>query len=233
VTLRSLRPSPLVEQATGQLRAQIADGAWPVGTRIPGETTLAEALGVGRSTIREAIRALAGEGLVRPRQGSGVYVIATEARGDLATRLREAAVNDVYEVRLMVEVHAARLAAERRTEADIAALDAALATRTKAAGASDEAFVDADIALHRAVVAAADNPVLTELFDQFVPTLREGIIEICRLIDRAGENIGHAAHAGLVEAVRDGDPDRAAGVLAEEITHTLGLLRAHADAATE
>lgn len=233
MTLRSLRPSPLVEQATGQLRAQIADGAWPVGTRIPGETTLAEALGVGRSTIREAIRALAGEGLVRPRQGSGVYVIATEPKADLATKLRAAAVNDVYEVRLMFEVQAARLAAERRTAADIAAIDAALAHRVAAASAGDEAFIDADIALHRAVVAAADNGVLTDLFDQFVPALREGIVEICRLLDRQGENIGHAAHSDLVEAVRDGDPDRAETVLAAEIRHTLGLLRPDSAAATD
>lgn len=235
MTLRSLRPSPLVEQAAGQLRAQIGDGTWPVGTRIPGETSLAEALGVGRSTIREAIRALTGEGLLRPRQGSGVYVIAAEPRVDLATRLREAAVNDVYEVRLIVEVNAARLAAERRTEVDIAALDAALAARGAAAAVSDEEFVDADIALHRAVVAAADNPVLTDLFDQFVPALREGIVEICRLIARGDENIGHAAHADLVEAVRDGDPDRAEAVLGEEIRHTLSLLREKtaADPATD
>ncbi|NUR24906.1 MAG: GntR family transcriptional regulator, partial [Catenulispora sp.] len=77
MTLRSIQPSPLVEQAAAQLREQIVGGAWPVGTRLPGETTLAASLGVGRSTVREAIRALAGEGLLQPRQGAGVFVLAT------------------------------------------------------------------------------------------------------------------------------------------------------------
>ena len=116
MTLGPLQPSPLVEQAAARLREQIAAGEWPVGSRLPGETTLAASLGVGRSTVREALRALAGQGLVRPRQGAGVFVTATEPAADLGTRLRRAAVADVYEVRMMVETQAARLAAARRTD---------------------------------------------------------------------------------------------------------------------
>ena len=97
--LGSLRPSPLVEQATEHLREQITQGEWPVGTRLPGENALAKALGVGRSTVREALRALAGAGLVQARQGSGVFVIATagaaEPAEDWAARLRRAAITDV------------------------------------------------------------------------------------------------------------------------------------------
>ncbi|MER7970563.1 GntR family transcriptional regulator, partial [Streptomyces sp. NPDC096080] len=133
--LGALRPSPLVEQAADRLRARITDGHWPVGTRLPGETTLAKELGVGRSTVREALRALAGAGLVRPRQGAGVFVIATAPAADWPTRLRRAAVTEVYEVRTAVEVHAARLAARRRTPADVTALQAALAARRAAAAA--------------------------------------------------------------------------------------------------
>src|SRR5204863_9149285 len=121
------------------------------GTKLPGETTLAATLGVGRSTVREALRALAGAGLVQPRQGAGVFVIATEPAADLGARLRRAAVTDVYEVRMMVETQAARLAAERRTPADLEALDAALAGRRAATTGSDAEFIDADIALHAAV----------------------------------------------------------------------------------
>ncbi|MET9864714.1 GntR family transcriptional regulator, partial [Streptomyces sp. NPDC006386] len=98
--LGAVRPSPLVEQAAARLREQITGGHWPVGTKLPGETTLAKELGVGRSTVREALRALAGAGLVRPRQGAGVFVIATEPVEDWPTRLRRAAVTDVYEVRM-------------------------------------------------------------------------------------------------------------------------------------
>ncbi|MFJ6573667.1 FadR/GntR family transcriptional regulator [Streptomyces sp. NPDC091292] len=233
--LGALRPSPLVEQATERLRAHIAAGHWEVGGKLPGETTLARELGVGRSTVREALRALAGAGLVQPRQGAGVFVLATEPAEDWPTRLRRAAVTDVYEVRMLVEVQAARLAARRRTADDVAALRAALAARRAAATADDPAFVDADIALHAAVVAAAHNPVLTDLFAEFVPALREGLIDLLALLGvrTRDPNHGDASHAALVAAVEAGDP-AAAGDLAEaELTNTLGELTRGAEAVQE
>ncbi|WEB38815.1 FCD domain-containing protein [Streptomyces yunnanensis] len=224
--LEALRPSPLVEQAAQRLRDQITGGHWPVGSRLPGETTLAKTLGVGRSTVREALRALAGAGMVQPRQGAGVFVIAAEPTEDWPTRLRRAAVADVYEVRAMVEVQAARLAAERRTEADVTALYAALERRRTDGAADDAAFVDADIALHAAVVDAAHNPVLTDLFGQFVPALRQGLIDLVRLLGLRDHDPHHgdARHAALVEAVAAGDADTAGDVLQSELAETRALL---------
>ncbi|MFD7133299.1 FadR/GntR family transcriptional regulator [Streptomyces sp. NPDC059894] len=224
MSLGPVRPSPLVEQVVERLRARIADGQWPVGTRLPGETTLAKDLGVGRSTVREALRALAGAGLVRPRQGSGVFVIATEPAEDWPARLRRAAVTDVYEVRAAVEVHAARLAARRRTAEDVAAIEAALAGRRAAADADDTAFVDADIAFHAAVVAAAHNPVLADLFTEFVPVLREGLVDLLALtgLRHHDPSTGDEAHEGLLRAVAEGDADRAAEVLARELEDPFG-----------
>ncbi|MEV0826115.1 FadR/GntR family transcriptional regulator [Nonomuraea rubra] len=224
--LGSLRPSPLVEQATEHLREQITQGEWPVGTRLPGENALAKTLGVGRSTVREALRALAGAGLVQTRQGSGVFVIATEPAEDWPARLRRAAITDVYEVRMIVETQAARLAAERRTEEDVAALESALAGRERAAGGDDAAFVDADIALHAAVVAAARNPVLSDLFAEFAPALRERLIDLVEMLGLREQdpNTGHDTHAGLVAAIRRGDGGAAEEVLRTELEQTLALL---------
>ncbi|MFS8201881.1 FadR/GntR family transcriptional regulator [Streptomyces sp. CWNU-52B] len=227
MSLSALRPSPLVEQATERLREQIADGAWGVGTKLPGETSLAASLGVGRSTVREALRALAGAGLVRPRQGSGVFVIATSPQEDWSARLRRAALTDVYEVRVLIEVEAAQLAARRRTDDDLLALGSALAGRRTAAEAGDAEFVDADIALHTAVVAAAHNPVLTGLFTEFVPVLRQGLCDLVELLDlRAGDpNHGDHGHAALVDAVIQGDAEAAGRTLREELERTLDQLR--------
>ncbi|MEU7645732.1 FadR/GntR family transcriptional regulator [Streptomyces huasconensis] len=229
--LDSVRPSPLVEQAAARLREQITGGHWPVGTKLPGETTLARELGVGRSTLREALRALAGAGLVRARQGAGVFVVATEPVADWPTRLRRAAVTDVYEVRMLVEVQAARLAALRRTDEDITAMRAALDGRRAAAAGGDAAFVDADIALHAAVVAAARNPVLTDLFAEFMPALRQGLIDLLELIDVRREEADHgdAAHADLVRAVESMDAEGAARVAQAELQATLRLLLAQED----
>lgn len=227
MALGSLRPSPLVEQATEHLREQILGGQWPVGTRLPGETALAASLGVGRSTVREAVRALAEAGLVKSRQGAGVFVVSTTPHEDFGTRLRRAAVAEVYEVRAMLEVQAARLAAERRTGADVEAMVAALARRRLAAGADDAAFVDADIALHAAIVAAAGNPVLTDLFAEFAPALREALVELVDLLGLRGADpaTGEAAHAALVAAIAAGEAEEAAGILGAELSATLARLR--------
>jgi DNA-binding FadR family transcriptional regulator len=227
MAMGSLRPSPLVEQATERLRAQITGGHWPVGTRLPGETTLAADLGVGRSTVREALRALAGAGLVRTRQGAGVFVIATRPVEDWPTRLRRAALADVYEVRMVLEVQAARMAAERRTPEDVTVLEEALAARSAAAPAGGAAFIDADIALHAAVVDAAHNPVLSDLFAEFVPALREGLIDLLDLVDVAAHDAEHgaSAHAALVAAVASGDPGTAERVLHAELDVTHSHLR--------
>ncbi|MFE3516275.1 FadR/GntR family transcriptional regulator [Streptomyces sp. NPDC059166] len=224
--LGPLKPSPLVEQAAQHLRERIAAGDWPVGTRLPAETALAASLGVGRSTVREALSSLAGAGLVQARQGAGVFVIAIEPSEDWAAALRRAAVTDVYEVRTAVEVEAARMAARRRTEEDVHVLTDALAGRRAAARAGDAAFVDADIALHEAVVAAAHNPVLTALFTEFVPALRQGLIDMLELLDlrSADPNHGDEGHALLVEAIARGDADAAGRTLREELEQTLARL---------
>ncbi|MGC5361762.1 FadR/GntR family transcriptional regulator [Streptomyces sp. DT24] len=225
--LGPLRPSPLVEQAVDHLREQISTGHWPVGTRLPGETTLARTLGVGRSTVREAVRALAATGLLRSRQGAGVFVIADRPAEDWPTRLRRAAVTDVYEVRTLIEVQAARLAAERRTDEDLAALDAALAARHAASGAPDSEFVDRDIDLHRAVVAAAHNPVLTDLFAEFAPALRQALIDLVELLRLRADDPDHgrATHEELVRSVAAGDAEAAALAARTELEATLGRLR--------
>ncbi|UWE09324.1 FadR/GntR family transcriptional regulator [Actinacidiphila bryophytorum] len=218
--LGSLRPSPLVEQATEHLREQILGGRWPVGTRLPGETALAASLGVGRSTVREAVRALAEAGLVKSRQGAGVFVISTEPQEDFRARLRRAALAEVYEARAALEVQAARLAARRRTEEDVAAMVAALAARRVASGQGDAAFVDADIALHAAIVAGAGNSVLADLFAEFAAVLREAPASLSAVL-----GLREADPAAVVSAIASGDGLEAAGLLSAEFSATLTRLR--------
>lgn len=174
MSLEALRPSPLVEQAAQRLRDQITGGQWPVGTKLPGETTLVAPLASAAPRSARPYGPWSAPGWCGHARAAGVFVIATEPTEDWPTRLRRAAVADVYEVRAMVEVQAARLAAARRTEADITAMRAALELRRTAAGADHAAFVDADIALHAAVVDAAHNPVLTDLFTEFALPCAKG-----------------------------------------------------------
>src|SRR6059058_1233408 len=118
--LDPVRREVLSDQVIARLRGQITSGEWPVGSRIPTETELVEQLGVARNTVREAVRALAHNGLLDIRQGSGTYVLATsELAGVMNRRFAQADPLHVAELRSALETQAARLAARRRTEQDL------------------------------------------------------------------------------------------------------------------
>lgn len=206
MTLRTARRSSLVDQVIAQLRDEIVGGNWPVGAKIPPEPVLAESLGVGRNTVREAVRALTHAGLLESRQGDGTYVRATsELSGAVRRRLETAELVEILEVRRGLEVEAARLAATRRTEADIAAIAVALGRRDAAlAAGAHETFVEADLAFHTAVVEATHNRVLTDLYRDFSAALRASI-------GTAGALLEHTdvPHGPIAAAVEGGDADAA------------------------
>ncbi|MEU5210484.1 FadR/GntR family transcriptional regulator [Streptomyces sp. NPDC020742] len=216
--LTSPRRSALADQVIAQLRAQITSGEWPVGSRIPTEPELVEQLGVARNTVREAVRALAHNGLLDIRQGSGTYVVATsELAGVMNRRFASAAPGHVAELRSALEATAARLAAQRRTGQDLRQLDTLLARREAAweSGAA-EPFVEADATLHMAIVAASHNEVLAEIYADLGGVLRDF------LRADVGEELrpeAHMDHSRLVEAIRAGDGELAA---AEASAHPFG-----------
>jgi DNA-binding FadR family transcriptional regulator len=207
--LRSTERTALVPQVIEQLQAQITSGEWAVGTRIPPEPDLAAQLGVGRNTLREAVLALVHAGLLERRQGSGTFVVGSrELAGAVARRVAEAQLAEVLEVRRAFEVEAARSAARRRTDQDLAELDSALAARETAwADGKVEGFVAADVELHQRIVAAAHNRILAELYQDFSAALRASITTAI------GDDLTperYVDHSRLVEAIRNGDPEQAA-----------------------
>lgn len=200
---------PLADQAAAVLLDRIRGGEWKLGAKLPGETTLAPQLGVGRSTVREAIRQLAGRGVLTTRQGSGVFVAVLDVPEERATLMSRASIITVIEARIAVETEAASLAAARRTPAQLRGIRAALATRAGAV-ANRSAHVDADLDFHRAVVVAAGNEILTDLFDLSTPRMREAMVDMLAIRGEYGGVADHDAHAELVEAVADRRPDDAA-----------------------
>ena len=212
------RPAALADQVIVRLRAEIASGTWPVGTRIPTEPELVELLGVARNTVREAVRALAHNGLLDIRQGSGTYVVATsELAGVMQRRFADAEPLHVAELRGSLEATAAALAAQRRTEAELQQLDALLERREHAWESGDaEAFVQADATLHLAVVAASHNTVLTALYADLGEVLRD-YLRADVGTDLLPED--HLDHARLVAAIHAGDADGAATEAREHAFH--------------
>ena len=199
-----IKKRQLVHQVIDELQEQISLGHFAPGDRLPTESELTVQLGVSRTTIRESVRVLAHAGLLDVRQGDGTYVRAISAAADpLDQRLRRSAALEVYEVRRVLELETARLAAERRTEEDLVVLRQHLAAREKARGDGDlEALVEADMALHLAVAAAGKNGVLVDLFRTFTEVLRATIADLTR--DTALPDTTEL-HRVLVNAIARGD----------------------------
>ncbi len=222
--MAQIKRTPLADQAADLLLAKIRSKQWSLGAKLPGETTLATQLGVGRSTIREAIRQLAGKGVLETRQGAGVFVTALDITEEWDTVLQRAGIVAVIEARIAIEAEAATYAAERRTPQALRAIRKALKDRQKN-HENTESYVDADMRFHRAIVEAADNPVLLELFDSFVPRLRQAMIEMLRLGRSLAENQDHNAHADLAEAIANRDGRTAYDLSRTHLTALKGALQ--------
>lgn len=208
--------TPLAEQAADLLLERIRAGEWPLGSKLPGENTLGPQLGVGRSTVREAIRRLAGQGVLATRQGAGVFVAALDVVEDWSVVLRQADINAVIEARIAIEVEAAALAAERRSPAELRAIKRASDERD-AQRTDIEKHVDADIAFHRAIVKAAHNPLLVDLFDSFTPRSRQAMIELLRINGEFGGDADQHAHVSILDAIADRDGKTAAAAAREHL----------------
>ncbi|MET8862566.1 FadR/GntR family transcriptional regulator [Nonomuraea sp. NPDC004580] len=207
--MRNVARTSLVDAAIAELRREIAEGVWPVGTKIPSESRLAESLGMSRLSVREAVRVLAHAGLLHTRQGDGTYVTATdESEVALRRRLDTAAAMDIIDVRRGLDLVAARLAAGRRTDDDLAAMRATLARRDTAAQAGDlDAFADADVAFHLSVAEAAHNALLGDLYRSMSAALRDSV----RDQEQAALD-PDPWHAELLKAIENRDPAGAVAV---------------------
>lgn len=199
----------LVERTADALRARISEGEWPLGGRIPTEAELVRQLGVSRNTVREAVRCLAHAGMLEVRQGDGTYVRGAADGGETLRKIARTSLRDQIEVRCTLEEAAARLAASRRTEADV---DALRECRRRceglvAAGRVDE-YIEHDFAFHHGLVAAAGNPALEELYLYFATAIRACIGRSIRDTDLPEP--GSDQHLAVLEAVARRDPDAAA-----------------------
>jgi DNA-binding FadR family transcriptional regulator len=220
--LATTQRTGLVDQVIAQLRAAVRQGEWPIGHRIPTEPELAASFGVGRNTVREAVRALSHSGLLEVRQGDGTYVRATSEVSGAIRRLCGSELREVLQVRRMLEVEAARLAATGRTDAELARLRELHDARDTAHRDAQFAdFVRIDAEFHLAVVACAHNTLLTELYRGLTEAVTASVAATTHVDLDPAEYI---QHRGIVTAIADGDPGRAAAEAAEFLDELLAGL---------
>lgn len=170
----------LAEATAEQIKDLIMGGSLRPGDKLPTEPQLMEKLGVGRSTVREAVRMLANMGLVSVRQGSGTYVQEQKAlAANLEQSMRRADIADVDEVRKILEISITQKALLRRTDADLHVLKTSLAKRKESArdGKLQEC-IDADLRFHASLAAATHNPLLSDLYNMVSEQLRASFLHI-------------------------------------------------------
>ena len=194
----------LADQAYYRIRELIVTLELPPGSLV-NERELMEQLGVGRTPVREAVRALARERLVDVYPRRGMFVSPVDV-GDLA---------GLSEVRLALECRAARLAAERATGAELAETDALLAELDESATHNERSLIDLDQRLHRHVYSCAHNPFLeATLNEYYMLTLRIWFLVLDRVV-RLGDAIQE--HRDLLASIRDRDGARAEDVMRRHV----------------
>lgn len=226
MALAPIQRGSLVDAVTKRLRVAVAAGDWLVGERIPIEPELAARLGVGRNTVREAVRVLVHVGMLETRQGDGTYVRAATDSSDTLRRIERSGLHERLEVRMMLEVEAVRLAARRRKQADVRAMRVALAARADA-GTDLPQRMAHDERFHHALVASAHNDALAELYGYFAGAIRETIQRT--EMEPALPEPGQAAHECVLEAIERRDSGQAVAAARALLAPALSAAAAESD----
>jgi GntR family transcriptional regulator, transcriptional repressor for pyruvate dehydrogenase complex len=210
------------EQVEEQLREAILSGAFKQGEKLPTETALAREFSVSRTTLREALRSLAASGLISkvPGVAGGSFVRSVDHRGlesvlgeSLSNVLRLGSVtrDELQQMRQLLELPAAALAAEHRDEQDLERFEQVL-DREERAGAEDPAMADVDISFHSAVAEASGNRVLASVVAALHRAMRPGA-------QPGAARETAAQHRAVVDAIRAGDPAAAATAMAVHLDY--------------
>ncbi len=194
-----------------QLLKQIEIGSFAATGKLPTEAVLAQQFGVSRTVIREAISRLKNEGVVEPRQGSGVFVKEHGAirplRIDYAEAVEASSMPHLLAVRRAIEAEVAAEAARRCTDRDIAEIDAALANIDEAAAAGRDGVAE-DVAFHRKIAAVTGNPYFIKTLN-FLNQYLEAGVAVTRRNEATRDDFSRQVreeHAAIVDAIRARDP---------------------------
>jgi GntR family transcriptional repressor for pyruvate dehydrogenase complex len=214
--LRPVTRPRLYEVIVEQLCAYIADNEMTPGDRLPAERDLAAKLGVSRASLSQALVALEVQGVLSVRHGDGAILVrpATEERAIKALREHADRIPDIIEAREALEVKLVGLAAARRTDAEMAAIDAAI-TKMESEVDAGERGVVGDEMFHEAITAAAHSSLLAKLMHEISGLIKETRFESLSQEDRPRASL--EGHKRIADAVRKQDARQAERAMADHI----------------
>ena len=220
---------PLHREVAEVLSEQILSGQYPERSLLPPERALCEQHGVSRTVVREAIKLLESRGLVRIDRGRGTVVRGADydfVMDSLKLLLRRSrhSIEQLLEVRKVLETGMVALAAERRTEENVARMDEALERMRRSPG-EPAGYVDADLEFHAEIARAAGNPVFLTILEPLAESLRQS-----RIATFSGEEtvkIRTRQHEEILDRIRNHDAAGAQAAMFRHLSDTEDDLRRH------
>jgi len=206
------------QKLAAQLSEEIAKGKFKPGDRLPPERELALQLGVSRTAIRDAIKLLAGQGILKVTHGSGIYV-ANQDRitGQIANLLtvREGSLRELFEVRKLIEVEAAGWAAERGQPQGFDKIKKIVEQANQALH-DPASLARLDAAFHLAVIEAGGNTILLRVMLNLLDLLADARKESLSIPGRPARSAGE--HNDLAHAILSNDPAGARRLMLRHLT---------------
>ncbi|OPH59435.1 transcriptional regulator [Paenibacillus ferrarius] len=225
MSFQTLNRPKLVDDVVNQLQKKISEGEIKPGEKIPTEPELMQQFGVGRSTIREAVRVLVHAGLLEKKQGFGTFLTAnTGIQEPLDHRLRRAEILEVYEVRKMLELEISRLAAQRRNDLDLEQMRNALDQRQESLEKGDMSnYLVSDMKFHLSIAIASKNSVAIDLYRSFSTVFLEASHKLVSVQDVHDPH--NLQHESMYQAIKDKDVSGAAYWTQQNLDDTVTQLK--------
>ena len=220
-----MKDKRLYHSVADQIKNLISDGAFPPGSRLPGERDLAERFDVSRVTIREAEIALQALGYVSIKTGSGVYVQDPDHKD--SQRLPDVSAYELTEARSLFESEAAALAARNVNDETLKHLDELIEKMSNDDPQGEESSQQADREFHLAIAAASGNAAVQYIVETLwkmrteLPAVRMVHAAICRDEDATGRG---AEHAEVLTALRNHDPSAARAAMQKHFAHLIASM---------
>lgn len=223
--LKNLKGKLLAQQVEDQLFQYIIEKPFAIGEKLPNEFELGERFGVGRSTIREAVKSLSFKGIVEVRRGSGTYVVSTtpleeDPLGIKGFEDKGAIALDLVEVRLMIEPAMAEMAALRAGEEDIRRLKL-LCDEVEHKIRNGESYIQDDIAFHCCVAECSGNKIV----EQIIPIIDTAVMMFVNITHKKLTEETIRTHRSVVDAIAEHDPLGARTAMMMHMTYNREMIK--------
>ncbi|MEI8188535.1 MAG: FadR/GntR family transcriptional regulator [candidate division NC10 bacterium] len=223
------REPKLADRATLQLQSLIVGHAFRPGDRLPSERELGQRFGVSRTVVREALRTLSTKGLVEVRDGAGAYVrapsteLVSELLGICVSHMETGDVTSghILEMRRILEIEMADLAAQRRDAQDLGELEKLIGLSAGQRSRAEWAKIDYEF--HDAVAVASKNPLFPIVLRSISEVLMRARLLGVRLPDYQAKSLHH--HRNVYEAIRAGSSEKARAAMADHLREAEQTMR--------